>query len=72
VTKFEVMSQHFLGRTEENQNLIQGSLSPSRLLDTDLPNTNKRPVLLDPDFQYLLCMFIIQAIKFSATILSAV
>lgn len=49
VTKFEVMSQHMLGLTEENQNLIQGSRSPGRVLNRDLPNTNKGPLPFDPD-----------------------
>lgn len=39
VTKFEVMSQHLLGGTEENQNLVQCSRSPGRVLSRDLPNT---------------------------------
>ena len=64
VTKFEVLSQHLLGGTEENQNLIQGSRSPGRVLNRDLPNTNKGLLPLDPDVQYLLCMFIIQVVNF--------
>jgi len=64
MTKFELMSQHLLGGAEENQNLIQGSRSTSQLLNRDLSNTNKRPLLLDPNVQYLLCIFIFQAVNF--------
>ena len=63
VTKYEVMQQHLMGGTEENQNLIQGSHSPGRVLNRDLPNTNKVPLTLDPDVQNLPCMFIIQAVN---------
>jgi len=62
VTKFEVMSQHLLGATEEN--LVQGSRLPGRVLNRDLPNTNKGPLPLDPDVQYLLCTFIIKVVNF--------
>lgn len=63
-TKFEVLSQDLLGGTEENQNLIQDRRSPGRVLNRYLPSTNKGPLPLYTDFQYLLCMFIIHAINF--------